>query len=165
MNAGALKPTPVPSAFEIREVFQGLLGREVTWEGTSHQVDPLDGAVCGVYADDFGNLAALILADVPLVAWAGSAIALLPLAGAEQSVADNLVTPAQFDNFSEILNVAASMFNKRDTPHLKLQEAFAPRETLPAEAQKWVLFPASRIDGTLTVQGYGEGRISVVVAY
>jgi hypothetical protein len=165
MNADALKPTPVPSAFEIREIFQGLLGREVTWEGTSHHVDPLDGAVCGVYTDDFGNLAAIILADVPLVAWAGSAIALLPIASAEKSVEDNLVTPGQFDNFTEILNVASSMFNKRDTPHLKLHETYAPRETLPADAEKWVFFPASRIDGTLSVQGYGEGRISVVVAY
>lgn len=165
MNAGTLKPTPVPSAFEVREVFEGLLGREVTWQGTSHIVDPLDGAVVGIYTNDFGSVAALILADVPLAAWAGSAIALLPHAGAEKAVEDNLVSPGQFDNFSEILNVAASMFNKRDTPHLKLQETFAPRETLPADAQKWVLSPASRLDGTLTIQGYGEGRISVVVVY
>jgi len=137
----------------------------VTWEGTSHQVDPMDGAVVGIYTNDFGTLAAIILADVPLVAWAGSAIALLPHAGAEKSVEDNLVTPGQFDNFSEILNVAASMFNRRDTPHLKFHEAYAPRETLPEDAQKWVDFPASRIDGTLTIQGYGGGRISVVVAY
>lgn len=165
MNAHGLKPTPVPSAFEIREIFQGLLGREVTWQGTSHQVDPLEGAVVGVYTDDFGNLAAIIVADVPLVAWAGSAIALLPIAGAEKAVEDNLVTPGQFDNFSEILNVSASMFNKRDTPHLKLDDAYAPRETLPAEVSNWVFHPSSRIDGTLSVQGYGDGRISVVVAY
>lgn len=165
MNADTLKPTPVPSAFEVREVFEGLLGREVEWAGTSHHVDPLDGAVVGVYTNDFGAVAALVIADVPLAAWAGSAIALLPIAGAEKAVEDNLVSPGQFDNMAEILNVAASMFNKRGTPHLKLHETYAPRETLPADVEKWVMLPASRIDGTLTIQGYGEGRISVIVAY
>lgn len=165
MTAGTLRSTPVPTAFEVRELFEGLLGRSVEWVGTSHQVDPIEGASVGMYVNDVGTVCALVLCDIPLTAWAGSAIALLPHIGAEKAIKEGLVSAAQFDNLAEILNVASSMFNKPNTPHLRLHTSFAPRETLPADAAKWALVPASRIDGTLEIQGYGSGAISVVVAY
>ncbi|SEJ55550.1 hypothetical protein [Demequina mangrovi] len=165
MSATALRPTPVPSAFEVRELFAGMLGREVEWDGNAKRVDPLDGATVAMYVDDLGNLAAVALMDIALTARAGSAIALMPQVGAESAVKDGLVTPAMFDNSAEILNVAASMFNKPDTPHLRLLETFAPRETLPADVNDLCLLQGSRIDGGLEIQGYGSGRISVVVAY
>ena len=159
------KPTPVPSAFEVRDLIESLLGRPVEWTATSSIVDPIDGATVGAYVNDLGNIGAVILVDVPLTAWAGSAIALLPHVGAQHTVTTGLVTPAQFDNITEILNVAASMFNKPATQHLRLESTYAPRETLPPPVQKWALAPAGRLDGTLTIQGYGGGRISVVVAH
>ena len=165
MNAGALRPTPVPTAFEVRDLFESLLGRAVEWTGTSDHVDPIDGATIGAYTNDIGQVRALILCDIPLTAWAGSAIALLPHNGAESTIKGGLLTAAQFDNLAEILNVAGSMFNRPNSPHVRLDTTYAPRETLPADVAKWTLVPASRIDGVLTIQGYGEGRISVVVAY
>lgn len=165
MSADTMKSTPVPSAFEVREVFEGLLGRAVEWKGTSHKVDPLDGATIGAYVNDFGAVKALIVADIALTAWAGSAIALLPHNGAEKAIKEGLLSAAQFDNMAEILNVAASIFNKPGTPHLKLGLTFAPREHLPEDVERWVLVPAGRIDGTLIIQGYGQGRISVIVGY
>ncbi|WNM27434.1 hypothetical protein RN607_00075 [Demequina capsici] len=159
-----MKPTPVPTAFEVRELFEGMLGRAVEW-GDAKRVDPLDGAACATYVDDFGNVKAIALADIPLIARAGSAIALMPQNGAEAAVSSGLVTPPQFDNMAEILNVAASLFNKKDTVHLKLQETFAPRETLPADVNELALQQGGRIDGALAIQGYGDGRISFVVAF
>jgi hypothetical protein len=165
MSADTLRPTPVPTAFELRDLFESLLGRTVEWTGTSDHVDPIDGALIGAYTNDIGNVRALILCDIPLTAWAGSAIALLPHSGAEATIKSGLVTAAQYDNIAEILNIAASMFNRPNTPHLRLATTYAPRETLPADVAEWTLVPASRIDGTLAIQGYGQGRISVVVAY
>jgi len=165
MNADATRPTPVPTAFEVRELFEGLLGRVVEWTAMSGVVDPIDGATVGAYTNDFGVVRALVLCDIALTARAGSAIALLPPMGAESTIKDGLVTAAQFDNLAEILNVAGSMFNRPNSPHVRLDTTYAPRERLPADVAKWTLVPASRIDGVLTIQGYGEGRISVVVAY
>jgi hypothetical protein len=165
MNADVLRPTPVPTAFEVRELFEGLLGRTVEWTAMSGVVDPMDGASVGAYINDFGVVKAVVLCDIAMTARAGSAIALLPAMGAEAAIKDGMVTAAQFDNLAEILNVAASMFNKPNASHLRLDTVYAPRETLPADVSKWALVPASRIDGILTIQGYGEGRISVVVTY
>ncbi len=160
-----MNPTPVPTAFEVRELFEGMLGREVTWNGDVRAVDVLDGACVAMYVYDTGQVGALALVDIPLTARAGSAIGLLPPAAAEKAVHDEMITPMQFDNMAEILNVAASLLNKPDTPHLKLRDTFAPRETLPAEVSQLALQQGSRIDGELTIPGYGTGRISVVVNY
>lgn len=157
------RPTPVPTAFEIRDLFEGMLGREVTWDGDAARVDVLDGAAVATFVDDQGRLAALALADVPLIALAGSAIGLLPLAAAQKAIAEDLVTPVQFENMGEILNVMASVLNKHDTPHLRLRETYSPRETLPADVASLALVQGGRIDGALTIQGYGTGRISMVV--
>lgn len=165
MNAEMMRPTPVPTAFEVRDLFESLLGRAVEWTASSVKVDPIDGATVGAYTNDFGQVRALVLADVPLTAWAGSAIALLPHSGVESTIKSGLLTAAQFDNFAEILNIAASLFNQPNTQHLRLDTTYAPRETLPAEVSEWVLAPAGRLDGKLAFQGYGEGRISVVVAF
>ncbi len=160
-----MKPTVVPTAFEVRELFEGMLGREVEWDGAAKHVDVLDGATVATYVDDLGNLVAVALADIPLTARAGAAIGLLPQAVAQQAVDSSLVTPVQFENAVEILNVAASLLNKPDTPHLRLREGYSPRETVPAEVSALALQQANRIDGSLNIQGYGSGRISVVVRF
>ena len=159
------RPTPLPSAVDIRELLEGLLGRDVEAVIGTGAVEPHvhPGAVVGVYVDDMLRLSALIAVDMPLAAWAGAAIALVPPATAKQSVETELLAPALFDNTAEILNVAASLFNAEGAPHLRLYETYAPREVLPADVQKWVVSYVRRIDLELDVTGYGAGRMSVLV--
>ncbi|MDT0166344.1 hypothetical protein Q9R32_12345 [Actinotalea sp. AC32] len=157
--------TPLPAALEVRELLEGLLGRDVEATVGTSPVNPTQhpGAVVGVYVDDLLKLRALILMDMPLAAWAGAAIALIPAATARDSVEQGLITPALFDNTAEILNVAASLFNHDGAPHLRLYETYAPRETLPADVSKWVMAYVKRLDMELDVSGYGSGLVSVLV--
>jgi hypothetical protein len=157
--------TPLPAALEVRELLEGLLGRDVEAAVGTGAVDPQQhpGAVVGVYVDNALQLRALAVMDMPLAAWAGAAIALVPAATAAASVEDGLITPALFENTAEILNVAASLFNHDGCPHLRLYETYAPREALPADVAKWVLAYVRRLDLELTVSGYGSGRMSVLV--
>jgi len=165
MNAAPVGRTPVPSAFEVRELFAGLLGRDIEWTTGTSPVDPIEGAVVGAYVNDAGEVRAVVVLDIPLAVWAGSAIALLPHSGAESSIKTGLISAAQFENVAEILNVASSMFNRAGSPHLRLDAPYAPREKLPDDVAKWVLEPANRLDGTVAIQGYGGGNISAVAAY
>jgi hypothetical protein len=160
-----LSQTPLPAALEVRELLEGLLGREVNATVGTGAVEPHvhPGAAVGVYVDDLLALRALVVVDMPLAAWMGAAIALVPRGTAQSAVDDGLITPALFENTAEILNVAASLFNADGAPHLRLYETFAPRETLPADVQKWVLAYVRRLDMELEVTGYGGGRISVLV--
>ncbi len=158
------RPTPLPPALEVRELLEGLLGRDVDATVGTAAVEPHvhPGAVVGVYVDDTLQLRAIVVVDVPLAARIGAAIALMPPQAAATAVEQELLTPTLYDNTSEVLNVAASLFNVEGAPHVRLYEAYAPRETLPPDIARWVLAYVRRLDMTVDVRGYGEGNLSVL---
>lgn len=156
--------SPLPTVLDVRELVEGLLGRDVEAAAGAEPVDPVKGggAMVGVYVDDRLAMRALIVVDLPFAAFAGSAIALLPVAAARTAVEDELITPGMYDNTAEILNVAASLFNHDGAPHVRLYQAYAPRERLPGDVASWVLAFVRRQDVELTIAGYGTGRMSVL---
>jgi len=157
--------TPLPSALAVRELLESLLGRDVEAELVTAVVDPPKhpGALVGAYVDDDDGLRALIAVDLALTAHLGASIALMGLRVAEDVIRSELLSPVLYDNAREVLNVAASLFNVDGAPHVRLVEAFAPREILPAEVEKWILARVARLDMEMTVAGYGGGRMSVLV--
>lgn len=157
--------TPLPAALDLRELLESLLGRQVDGEVVTRPVDPHKhpGAMVGAYVDDQLQLRAVLLADLALTAHAGAAIALMGPRVAEDVISSELLTPVLYDNAAEILNVAASLFNAAGAPHVRLYEAYAPREVLPPDVDKWVLANVARLDMELTIAGYGSGRCSVLV--
>lgn len=162
MSAGK---TPLPAALEVRELLEGLVGREFDALTGAEMVDPAapGGAVVAEYVSDQMQLAAIVAADLPLAAGAGSAIALLPPAGVSESVQYGELSIPQFENFSEILNVMASLFNVPGAPHLKLSAVHAPGATLPNDVAPWVRAFVPRLDLAVEVRGYGGGTLSVLV--
>jgi len=156
--------SPLPAALEVRELFEGLLGRDVDARTGAAPVDPAfgAGAIVGVYVDDTLAMRSLVVVDLDLSSHAGASIALIPAAAARACIEAGVITPALYDNMAEILNVAASLFNHDDAPHVRLYAAYAPRERLPADVAGWVLAFVRRVDLELTIAGYGSGRISVL---
>lgn len=162
MSAGQ---TPLPAALEVRELLEGLVGREFEALTGAEMVDPgaPSGAVVAEYVSDQMKLAALVVADLPFAAGAGSAIALLPPGGVSESIEFGELSIPQLENFSEILNVMASLFNAEGAPHLKLSGVHGPGEALPNDVAPWVLAYVPRLDLELTIKGYGEGKLSILV--
>lgn len=166
MNAApGMGETPLPGAMDVREVFEGLLGRDVEVTTGGAMVNPSlpGGALVGIYVDNTLKLGALVLFDLELAARAGAAIALVPAATANYSIEDGELTSALLDNGAEILNIAGSMFNTEGARHLKLDRCYAPGEPLPADVVPWVLAYVRRIDLTLVIKGYGPGKFSALV--
>ena len=165
MSGQVTRPTPLPAALEVRELLEGLLGRDVDGNVGTAIVNPHErpGAVVGVYVDDMLKLRSLIVVDMPLTAYLGASIALMPAATANSAIEAGLLTPVLYDNAREILNIAASLFNHDGCPHVRLYEAYAPNEVLPPDVNKWVTAYVARLDMELTVSGYGSGYASVLV--
>ena len=156
--------SPLPVALEVRELLEGLLGRDVDAVVGTKPVNPQEppGAIVGVYVDDLLTLRAIILTDVALSAYVGAALALIPARTAGEAAEEGRLTPNLYDNTREVLNVAASLFNHEGAPHVRLYEAYAPREVLPPDVAKYVLAYVRRLDMELEVAGYGKGLISVL---
>lgn len=157
--------SPLPAALEVRELLEGLLGRDVEAQVGAAPVDTRapGGATVAAYVDDQLGLRAIVLMDLALSAHSGAAIALVPRTAADDAVANGSLTPALYDNAAEILNIMASLFNKDDAPHVRLYEAYAPREAVPSDIQTWLLAYVPRLDMEVTVAGYGTGHLSVLV--
>lgn len=160
-----MSATPLPSALEVREVLQGLLGRDVEVLTGGPMVDPgaPGGALVAEYISDQMQLAALIVMDLPLAARSGAAIALMPSAASESDVDAQEISDVLLENAGEILNVLASLFNAEGAPHLRLNAVHAPGAGIPADVAPWVLAYVARLDLECDVAGYGPGGLSVLV--
>jgi len=157
--------TPLPSALEARELWEGLIGRDLQVATGGPMVDPVlnGGALVGVYVDRLMKLSAIVAFDLPLAAHLGAAIALVPARTAQTAAEEEQLPSALAENAAEILNVTAALFNVGDAPHLKLDAWYAPREPLPADVAQWVLAYVRRLDLEVEVTGYGKGTASVLV--
>lgn len=160
----AITASPLPNALPTRELLEGLLGRDVDAKVGAGAVNPAvaPGAVVGVYTDDTMAMRAIILCDLPLAAYVGAAIALVPVAQAEAAAEEGVLPANLSENVAEVFNVAASLFNAEGAPHVKLYQVYGPGEALPADVAKWVLAFVRRLDMTMQVAGYGGGRVSIL---
>lgn len=156
--------TPLPSAYAVKEMLEGLLGRDLEAVLGTGAVNPAaePGALVGVYTDDRMALRALLILDLPLAAHCGASIALIPVGQAHAAAEDGVLPEALYENVAEVLNVAAGLFNADGAAHVKLYQTYRPGEPLPGDVQRWVLAFVRRLDMELGVAGYGKGRISIL---
>lgn len=157
--------TPLPSAKDVRELIDGLVGRAVSVTTGGAMVDTRseDGALLGVYVDDRHKLAGLVLFDVPLAAYLGASLGLVPARIAQQHADAGVLSEALSENAGEILNVMSSLFNAEGAPHVKLGSVYEPKAHVPADAAQWVLTYVRRTDLDIDVPGYGAGQFSLLV--
>lgn len=158
--------TPVPNSKEIRDVIEGMLGRTTDIENDYSHIDPgADlGASVAVYVDALNRTMAVVVADFHFTAYAGAALALMPPAGAQDVVNSGGPCPDSYlENMYELLNVMSSIFNKDDAPHLRIHLMYTPGEILPPDLADAVKTYGNRIDVTANIEGYGQGRLAIIV--
>jgi hypothetical protein len=152
----------LPDRKQIKDVFEGLLGRGVAiGDGTPVVMDhPLP--LVAAYVDDQQRLSAVALMDLSLAAHSGAALALLPKGGAETAVEDEALPVDLFENASEILNVLAAPLGEASGVHQRLFATYAPADLVPANVLACAAMLGVREDVRLDIQGYGTGALSVV---
>lgn len=155
----------LPAPIEVRDLLTGLLGREVTLSTTAPLAPgPTTPVTVATYVDDSLTVRATVACDLPLSAAAGSAIALMPPTTVAGAVESGGLDETLAENLYEVLNVLASVFNVAGAPHVRLHAVHPAAGAPPAEARMRVLALGRREDLAVQVPGYGEGRLSVVLA-
>ncbi len=161
-------PTQIPDPKPIKDLFESLLGRDVPMSPLDRPVVPTARRACcvGLYEDAAGEVKALVAADLPLAARAGAALGLVPRAGADTAIENDELPAALYDNFYEVMNIFSSLFNVGDAEdHIKLAQVFQPGMVIPVTAAKMIRGLGKRADFTLSVDGYGDGALGVVIPY
>ena len=153
----------LPHPKDVRDMFTGLLGRDVeVAPGTP--VVPTDTvrASIGVYVDDSLNLAAACAADLALTAFAGAALGLVPKGAAEDAVEDRSVPMGIWENFAELLNIGASLLNHDGAPHVRLYSLCTPDQLPSPDVAALLRGLGHRLDLVVRIGGYGAGALSIV---
>jgi hypothetical protein len=152
----------LPERKQIKDLFEGLLGRDVAvGDGTPVTFDP-PRPVVGAYVDPQHQLSMVVVMDLALAAHSGAAIALIPKGGAEAAVEDKVLPPNLFDNAAEILNVLAAPLGEASGVHQRLSATYAPGEPVPPVVAVAGATLGAREDLTLDISGYGRGTLSMV---
>ncbi len=157
-----LAPAILPAPKDVRDLLEGLLGKDVT-VGPGEPVSLNDGAALAVYVDPQLSTNAICLVDVPLAAWFAGALALLPKGGLEDAIEEGELSDRHLEVVYEVVNVAAALFNGGGVTHSKLYKLYAPGEAVPADLAA-LAAGFNRIDLEVDVDGYGTGSLSIVIA-
>lgn len=157
--------TGLPTNKDIKDMLEMLLGRDITLD-SADAISPDDrpAPTTGVYVDDSDCLSAVVLMDLPLTAYVGAAIGLIPPGGAQAAIEEWNVPDTIHDNACEVLNVVAALLCDSAQVHQRLYETYSAADPLPDDVVAWAVIPTPRRDLTVDVKGYGRGRLSIVNA-
>ena len=158
----ALESSPVPSRAALRGLVEDLVGRPVELrDGEPVPAGPTN--VVAVYVNDALRMAAVAVVDLAGAARIGGALGMLPRGGVDDAIDDKDLSGMLRDNCYEVLNVLASTFNAPGAQHVRLYEMYGPGASLPADVAALTAKAGERLDVVLSIAGYGDARMSVVV--
>jgi|1185.fasta_scaffold104345_2 hypothetical protein len=157
-----LESRPLPGRAAVRSLVEDLVGRPVEL-GDGDPVPAHPTSVVAVYVDDMLGLAAVLVVDLPGAARLGSALGLLPPSGVDDAVDENRLSDLLQENCYEVLNVLSAALNVVGVPHVRLYEMYGPDAPLPADVAALTARAGERLDVVLSIAGYGDVRVSVVV--
>jgi len=153
----------MPAAERVSEVLADLMGRSVTVARTqAAEIAGRTGALAD-YQVDAGKVGVVCVADVRLANALGAALTMVAPNVVEDAVAKDSIDQPTIDNFREVVNVMTSLFNTKDTPHLKFREVHKLPSQLPADTAMVLDAPKGRRDFDVTVDEYVTGTLSVLL--
>lgn len=152
----------LPHRKQIKDLFEGLLGRDVAIDDSAPVVFETPRPVVGTYVDPSHRLATVVVMDQALAAYAGAALALVPKGAAEDAIENKVLPPNLFENSAEILNVLAAPIGDASGVHQRLDATFAPGDTVPPQVLAHGATLGAREDVEIDITGYGRGSLSVV---
>jgi hypothetical protein len=153
----------LPTNQSVKELFEGLLGREVTLSyGRRPDMEAKPGPCTAVYVDDRNQLTTVAVMDFALTASVGAALGLVPPGGAQAAVEDGVLPDSMQENANELLNVLAGTVNDFSDVHQRLYHVHRPGEVLPSDIVPWAIAVTGRVDVTVAPKGYPTGDLSIV---
>jgi hypothetical protein len=152
-----------PSSSEIVELLESLIGFKpsMSEEGEMDISRENLTALASFVLDD-GSVKILWVCDYRSVVYIGSALAAVPPETAQDNVESKEIPDNVMENFREVLNIGASLFNDPELPHISLDDVILSNDEIPEEIAILVSNPSSRIDFTLQYPDYGEGSMAIL---
>lgn len=153
----------LPGAAELAGLLDGLLDRGTTAQQQDGPVLPgRDVAVVAAYAEPDGAVRAVAMLDLAAAACLGAALALAPGQRVGDALSAGALPTELADSTREVLDVLASLLAGDGAPLTLAALAVAPMP-VGAPTVRFLRAQRRRKDLVVTVPGYGEGRVALVV--
>ncbi len=157
-------PTHLPTPKQVRDLLVDLLDKEVTLgQAPPFAPGPTQPASIAVYTDDSLRPTALIVGDLRFSAYAGGALALVPLKAADEAVEAGTLDQTLAETLYEVFNIASQLFNEPGHAHLRLHQLHPAGIPLDPMVRAQALTLGRREDLSVEIAGYGKGRLSLVM--
>jgi hypothetical protein len=138
-----------------------IVGKPVTIEiAPTAAVATFTPGLVATYETGTGEIAAIWVSDLELVANAGAALCMIPPYVAQESIkAKKILEPFLSENYQEVLNICARLFSDSPDSRVRLRsvefsEKCEPSKLIPNAA-------CAQREVRLNIVGYGRGRMWV----
>jgi hypothetical protein len=100
--------------------------------------------------------------DARFAVRAGAALVMVPQAAAEEDLRKGDIA-SHVEVTGEVLNVMGRLLNSSNTPHLRYRSVHQLPGEVPEDVAKLMGAPEYRRDFAVAIEGYGDGRLSILV--
>lgn len=154
----------LPTRREVAELMSVLLQRDVTaTDSASLFFNDREPRIVGDYVNDEGCVAAVTVCNLGFANRAAAALSMLSPATAEEAIKTGKVEGILLENLHEVLNVMVQFHNDGDRPRVKFRSTSSIPGLLPRDVRGLYSHPAARRTYDVSIEGYGDGRISLMV--
>lgn len=143
-----------PPSAALTPFLRDLLGTDVTLTQTAAP-SPEDPAVLPhltFFLDDDNYIVMKAAGDLPFVAYAGCALAMIPAGRAEEAVTSGQLEEDIDECYREVMNVLTRTVNENSTKHVRLVPGMRP-------TQEQLVDVSAAIAYEVEVSRYGTGRL------
>lgn len=155
--------TGLPDPKETAKLMTATLRRDVKIVAAK-PVPAGELLAAGHYLDGQQALVAACFADKAFINYAGAALSLIPADAAQDNMKQDGLDEIVQDNFAELLNIFSRLFDLANKGRIVLSTVeFAPAPR-SAAAEAMLAAPAQRTDFDVAIDGYGKGRLTLVLA-
>ena len=161
MNAAVHAPArlPLPQPKDVAQLLSTLLAPTTVKPCPAVPAAPMPLATF----ETNGAIAAVVTCSFELAAAMGAALCMMPAGVAAEAVKTKKLTETLFENWREVLNVSASLFNEPGALHARLVGAMQPPDRPAPEVAAILAKPAARLDLDATIKGFPPGKLSFFV--
>ena len=153
-----------PTPEEMAGLLSLLLLREVGATDSDRPFfDHQEPRIVADYVDDEGRVVGVTVCSLGFAGRAGAALSMVAPGKAEEAIAAGRIEGVLLDNLLEVVNVMVRFHNGGDRPHVRFRSISSVPGLLPADVRSVYSHPAARKSYDVSIQGYGEGRISLML--
>ena len=153
---------PIPDKDDLKKILAMLYGNALKLDkGSAVPADDNSKCMVAVYVNDNNEPVTACVCDHKFIAFAGSALTMIPAGGAEDAANSGDFSEMMLGNHHEIMNICSRVFMTcSNAPHLKLDKIYNAPAQLPDGVKPIVHESTGRADFKVTIPGYGDGAMS-----